>query len=452
VSVNQLETPIAFTQERLEKEYLDFDDTEPRAMHVDIRKEEDRFLCNFTFFNETEQKIELAAPIHLRATDLEDALLTIRQLWYDIAMSKTFTQKLEGDTDEFLDYIRKFAKAGRNLWTNLFKIEQRSSMFHIGKWLEKHPLKLGAIIQISLDENATDFLFPWSLLYDKKVPKKEYELPDLQGFWGLRYCIEQRLPNQISGSDAPIQIDDKLKLGFMLWEQFRNAAQEKALMERLMNESVNKLEVTMPPIIDADECYDLLDEGNAHILYFYTHGYTRHRQADIGVAQIFNLFLERYKRLVNYNTVKEDLKFLYDSIKQGATEPDRSWIELTYGKLYLDELYDEIEDKFSVHPLVFLNMCESAQITPSLSDSFINFFLDRGARAVVGTECPMTVEFAHPFAEKFFEDLLNGEMVGIALLKARRHFINLKNPLGLAYTLFGSATLNFKTHDNSFPR
>ena len=341
-----LENPITFTQERLEREYLDFDYIEPRAMHVDISKEEEHFLCNFTFFNETKQKVELAAPIHLRATDLEDALLNIRQIWYDIAISKTFTQQLEGDTDEFLDYIRKLAKAGRNLWTKLFKVEQGSSMFQIGKWLEKHPLKPGAIIQISLAENATDFLFPWSLLYDQKVPRKNYELPDLQGFWGLRYCIEQQLPNQLKGTDTPIQTNGKMKLAFMLWEQFRNAEQEKDLMERLMTESVNKLEVTIPPITDADVCYDLLYEGNAHILYFYTHGYTRHRQADIGVGQLFNLFLERYERLANHDPVRENLKFLYDSIKQGAVEPNRSWIELTYGKLYLDELYDEIEDKF----------------------------------------------------------------------------------------------------------
>ncbi len=51
----------------------------------------------------------------------------------------------------------------------------------------------------------------------------------------------------------------------------------------------------------------------------------------------------------------------------------------------------------------------------------------------------MTVEFAHPFAEDLLSQLLAGQSVGRALLHARRHFISLRNPLGLAYSLFGSA-------------
>jgi hypothetical protein len=91
-----------------------------------------------------------------------------------------------------------------------------------------------------------------------------------------------------------------------------------------------------------------------------------------------------------------------------------------------------------------LNMCESAQLTPSLSESFFHFFLDRGARAVIGTECPMTVEFAHPFAARFLGEVFAGRPVGDALLETRRHFLKLNNPLGLAYTLFGQATVAFE--------
>jgi hypothetical protein len=83
-------------------------------------------------------------------------------------------------------------------------------------------------------------------------------------------------------------------------------------------------------------------------------------------------------------------------------------------------------------------------VTPSLSDSFVGFFLDRGARAVIGTECPMTVEFAHPFARHLLESLLGGATAGRALLDARRHFLNeARNPLGLAYSLYGTASASF---------
>lgn len=247
----------------------------------------------------------------------------------------------------------------------------------------------------------------------------------------------------IKGTDEPVHLEEELKLEFMLWEQFRNADKQKLLMQRLMAQSGGKLKVSTPPITNADVCYDRLSDCDSHILYFYTHGYTRHHQADIGVGPNLELFLRRYDRLDKESPLRKVYRVLYDSIKQEEFEPNRSWIELTYGKLYLDELYDYV-GKLRSGPLVILNMCESAQITPSLSDSFIHFFLDRGARGVIGTEYPMTVEFAHPFAEQFLRDVLTGEQAGIALLNARRNFLKLKNPLGLAYTLFGSATACFK--------
>jgi HEAT repeat protein len=83
-----LEKPISFRQERLEREYLDFDEVEPKAMHIDITKENECFLFNFAFYNNLAQRVEFTAPIHLPDEDLEDALLTIRQTWYDISMSK----------------------------------------------------------------------------------------------------------------------------------------------------------------------------------------------------------------------------------------------------------------------------------------------------------------------------------------------------------------------------
>jgi hypothetical protein len=214
-------------------------------------------------------------------------------------------------------------------------------------------------------------------------------------------------------------------------------------MQRLAEAAGGRLQISTPPITDADACYELLANCDAHLLYFYTHGYTRHRQADIGVGPNLDRFRQHYQQLAPDSPLRETYRLLYESIEQGQFEPDRSWIELTYGKLYLDELYDSI-DRLPSGPFVMLNMCESAQVTPSLSDSFIHFFLDRGARAVMGTECPMTVEFAHPFAERFLEDVLGGTPVGSALLNARRHFLEKKNPLGLAYTLFGRATVAFE--------
>ena len=88
-------------------------------------------------------------------------------------------------------------------------------------------------------------------------------------------------------------------------------------------------------------------------------------------------------------------------------------------------------------------MCESADISPTLQEGLVHFFLDRKAGAVLGTECLMTVNFAHAFSEFILRQVISGAQVAFALREARREFLRRRNPLGLAYSLYGSGTLQF---------
>ena len=215
-------------------------------------------------------------------------------------------------------------------------------------------------------------------------------------------------------------------------------------MDRLTVAAEGKLSVSKPPISDALSCYDsLAHDAHTDILYFFTHGHSHRLEGETGRDRDLELFIQQYEQLDLKSPLRETYKFLYESIKCGEYERDRSWIRLSNGKVYLDLLYDDIIQLPS-RPLVILNMSESAQVMSSLADeSFVSFFLNRGARTVLGTECPMTIQFAHPFSEILLTHILIGEDVGLALLRARQHFITYRNPLGLAYALFGSATLRF---------
>jgi hypothetical protein len=94
--------------------------------------------------------------------------------------------------------------------------------------------------------------------------------------------------------------------------------------------------------------------------------------------------------------VKKSWQETYEEILAKRYISDDSWIKLTSGMLLLDALYG-LGDRIQLRnrPVVFLNMCESAQVTPSLAESFIHFFANRGAATVIGTECPMRSLFAH---------------------------------------------------------
>lgn len=96
-------------------------------------------------------------------------------------------------------------------------------------------------------------------------------------------------------------------------------------------------------------------------------------------------------------------------------------------------------------PLVFLNACSSAgSYSPGYRPPGFpkNWIEHRGALAVIGTVCPVPDFFAHAFAQKFYEVLLDSESarnryLGEALLQTRRYFLDkYANPLGLAYILY----------------
>ncbi len=86
------------------------------------------------------------------------------------------------------------------------------------------------------------------------------------------------------------------------------------------------------------------------------------------------------------------------------------------------------------HPLVFINACESGELTPTFYDGFVPYFLAKGARGVIGTETKTPGLFASEWAKAFFDDFFAGKPLGKVVLDQRRRFLaEHNNPLGLLY-------------------
>ena len=63
----------------------------------------------------------------------------------------------------------------------------------------------------------------------------------------------------------------------------------------------------------------------------------------------------------------------------------------------------------------------------------------------------MTGVFADAFARLVLDHLFAGDNIGTSLWKARRHFLTKgRNPLGLAYTLYGRADANLGNKSRPF--
>jgi hypothetical protein len=370
--------PVSFEQtRRTEGELLDFENVIPRQMHIDITKDEGNYVFTFALrkkvnSNKDDDKIVLTAPVQIRQAEIESDLVELRKALLNLTTSKTYINQLEAkDEIEFARSTNRLARSGRNLWAKLFRREKNSAMWNIGVWLQKHPLALNSKIQISTEDAASDFVFPWNLIYDSAIPDDKDETPDLNGFWGLRYEIEQRLPNKLA-SDAPINSTNNFEIGFMLWN-FEQENEQRLLITNLIERAKGRL-AHNEAIIRARDAYQYLEDCNSQILYFFTHGHTKLLESSFGGGLNLKHFEAFYEALPPDSPLRENLKHSYQEIKDKKFEADRSWIGLKTGKIYLDELYDRDVNLKQV-PIVILNMCESAQVTPSLAqNSFTHFF------------------------------------------------------------------------------
>jgi hypothetical protein len=90
------------------------------------------------------------------------------------------------------------------------------------------------------------------------------------------------------------------------------------------------------------------------------------------------------------------------------------------------------------NPLVFINACESAELSPLFYGGFMPYFTQKGARGMIGTECEAPAFFAAEWAKRFFERFLFQEKtVGEVFLELRREFYtDHNNILGLIYALY----------------
>ncbi len=417
---------------------------QPRYMSVDVRALDSG--VRFSITVGTAKGKSTAARAHqvvlhgrcdLGDKDLGVAVNRIRDLWRDVAVDR-FAGVVDGGARIFQRTLRDLATEGRDLWSLLFRGAQGSAMWNIGEWLETHRPGERAMVEVRLLDGAQSFVFPWALLYDGPEPSAGV---DLEGFWGLRYAIEQKPVSRTIVPDAATDATAGLDLAFMVWDSFPNAADQTKLLGDLATKSQGRLRVGSPPVNDPHAFYTLVEDCASDILYFYAHGHTRPSQADADYHDL-DRFRERYELLAEDSPQRAALKDLYDMVTHPDFDPGESWIALSGGRLYLRELRAKTVN-LTRRPIVILNMCESAQVLPGLADSFVTFFLDRQARSVIGTECPMTNQFAHPFSERLLAELLEGESLGEALRLARLHFMQRKNPLGLAYTLFGSGTTKY---------
>jgi hypothetical protein len=92
-------------------------------------------------------------------------------------------------------------------------------------------------------------------------------------------------------------------------------------------------------------------------------------------------------------------------------------------------------------PLVFINGCHTAELTPELLINFVDAFAGVYAAGVIGTEVLIHQQVASEAALEFLKRFVAHQSVGRAISEMRAHFLRKGNLLGLAYTPYCSSDL-----------
>ncbi|MCG2624337.1 CHAT domain-containing protein [Arthrobacter sp. I2-34] len=349
------------------------------------------------------------AHLPIQDAELADALKQLRTellkvvTQTDDAGTPVFQQRLDiadADRDRALVVL---AKAGYGLYRKIFYHPAADAQTkRIGDWLREQTAPESGVTTLQVVSQG--FPIPWGLLY--VADKWDENGVQWERFLGMGHVIEQiplqndmATPDGVIATDRPDlslsvnindEIDTQMRADFVArqgryWaDTCRSRAGIRLTTRRLGNEVIRALQ---------NEATD------DQILYLYCHA---------GAAGL-----------------------------DDPGGPDASWLKFSGNeKVRLEDLNLTAPTDVPLrgHPLIFINACESAELSPLFYDGFVPYFMAKGARGVIGTECKTPALFAAEWAKRFFDMFMDGVPLGELFLKLRREmYLDHGNPLGLLY-------------------
>ncbi len=300
--------------------------------------------------------------------------------------------------------LRTMARAGARLFNQIFfGPAAGADSKAVGEFLRKMASDKGTRLKLQIVAESTPV--PWGMLYMGDASAAA--TLDWENFIGMRHVIEQiPLQTTLSVSDSAIPSDNpaltvSVNTNDGIDEQMGSdfVAQQQLFWK---GAAKSRQRVRVTPRSTSAQVVKALADGNTddQILYFYCHA----ESADLA----------------------------------DSGGPDTSCLVLTDGRITLGDLSLDAPTSTQLKgsPLVFINACESAELSPSFYDGFVPYFLAKGARGVVGTECKTPALFAVAFAQRFFDRFLDGAPLGETFLDLRQEFLqDHGNPLGLMYAV-----------------
>jgi len=349
------------------------------------------------------------ATLPITLSQLDQMISQVRQELLDIvhlevSPNKTLIYQAGVDIPPAVNRValQRLAKAGFRLYQRIFYSPAAGSQANLlGDRLREMAQKGSLKIQIF----SQQFLLPWGILYMADEYDPNNINPEM--FLGLKHVIEH-IPLQPSMQVIEGTIDSRSGLAVSL--------NVNADIDRQMG---------MPLIADQRHYWDEISQsGDVQVIV---------RETGDEVTQA----------LADISTSDQILYFYCHAVSKSLVEgggPDTSTLVLSgHQRLTLEDLnlFASPKKVLPGAPLVFINACESAELSPLFYDGFVPYFMAKGARGVIGTECETPALFAAEWARRFFDRFLAGGSLGQTFLDLRREFYyEHNNLLGLLYALY----------------
>jgi hypothetical protein len=390
--------------------------------------------------------------VHPIAVDLTEAavsgvLRSIRQQLTLITLGRdSETTQYDADNsapvEQLTEDLRTLASFGSQFW-------QKSVPETEDQALLRPLLSTTATIQIA---RVTSTVFPWAIVYDYPyklgAPWEPCELlqrwPESQsaiatypdacpfasrhsrlntlcpfGFWGFRHLIEQPPPVKRGKLRTTLPVPGGA-----------HAATVRSLNldGHVTASHLQHLRDYLAPRFTLTDCESLddflaaIDTPALPLIYFYCHG----RIATLGDSGV--------DLPVPYLEIGHDEML-------GTTDLN-AWA--ASGQWHRERWLD-------VPPLVFINGCKTAALSPEQVVTFVDAFAGARAAGVIGTEIAVAQPLASDFAQHFFRHLMadSAVTVGQALRRSRLDFLAKGNIAGLVYTAFCSMDLMLEPQERA---
>jgi hypothetical protein len=370
----------------------------PRDVHLNISYDQRGFTLKYV------SGITAEATIPLTDVAVDSLAQSVRDVWEKIIETKSARKPIY-QTGVHIppkvgkSSLKKLAEAGFLLFKKIFYENADKQTQAMGDLLRQMARKEKLQIQIASER----FFLPWGVLY--MSDDLDHIEPEM--FLGLKHVIEH-IPSQKNFSYFSLNIDGtpKFTISLNLDEGIDGEAEARGITKKVVGEQVE-----FWSRLKASGSVDLIVRGSSDEL----------------IEELRNHSMS--ERLIYF--------YCHASARMGNSKPS---VTLGDGKrLSTDEL-SKAEGKITSltsAPLVFINACDSAELSPFFYDDFLNFFVSRGARGAIGTECKIPALFGTEWAKRFFTHFLPGKSLGELFLNLRREFyFEHNNLLGLAYALY----------------